>query len=209
MKTSLVVDIIALVLMSIFDLSAYAATPIVNFDCEKAKRPVEYVICSSTELIDAESIFEKSYNSAKADLDDDSKKKLSKNYKQWWKQLGPRCGLSNQKEHPSPELIEQTKDCVFQAFKSDAKYFKEDIEYFNNTHQNKGKESNSVVQEVQPKKPEDSSIAGIIIFVLIVLGAAGAASESEFCWNRWDALSRGKYFRLDGNHDDNGPGFYL
>lgn len=80
------------------------------FDCNKATLGVDYVICSSPQLLDAEARLEDAYRAARAVRGDDVK--IAQ--RAWAKSYGPNCGLPA-KGQPTPAEIRATHDCVARA----------------------------------------------------------------------------------------------
>jgi hypothetical protein len=81
------------------------------FDCAKATLGVEYVICSSPQLLEAEAREEDAYHAARDALGDDEIR-----YQHEWYTtiLGQSCGLPAN-GRPSPAKIRASQNCVAQA----------------------------------------------------------------------------------------------
>jgi hypothetical protein len=85
-------------------------SPPSSFDCSKAFLSVDYVICSSPQLMAAEARLEDAYRAARAARGDDVKTAQ----RAWVKSYGPSCGLPA-KGQPSPTEIRASRDCVTKA----------------------------------------------------------------------------------------------
>ena len=77
------------------------------FDCARASMGVDYVICASASLLDAEARLEDAYKAARLARGDEVKAEQIA----WNKRYGPECGLPL-RGPPPPEQISQARGCI-------------------------------------------------------------------------------------------------
>lgn len=97
------------------------------FDCSKAFLQTDFVICSSSDLLKAETDLEKLWHLFLSDKDEAEKKVILEDQRNWIKQYGERCGVHG-KGRPSEAVIEAARPCVKQALGDRADYLSVQVE---------------------------------------------------------------------------------
>ncbi len=81
----------AYIFLAVFSMSTYSQAW--AFDCTKAFLPVDFVICSSQQVMQANEIHEKAWFATQARLDIAQKKALLDDQRKWIKHYPPQCGI--------------------------------------------------------------------------------------------------------------------
>ncbi|MDD5459010.1 MAG: hypothetical protein PHF37_06435 [Phycisphaerae bacterium] len=97
------------------------------FDCSKAFLQTDFVICSSPDLLKAETDLEKLWHLFLSDKDEVEKKVILEDQRNWIKQYAERCKVHG-KGRPSEAVIEAARPCVKQALGDRADYLSVQIE---------------------------------------------------------------------------------
>jgi uncharacterized protein YecT (DUF1311 family) len=89
------------------------ATPLfaAGFDCGKAAAPMDYVICSSPRLQEANDALATAWHTARKTLDAAARKALVNDQRAWIHRVTAQCGLPGRGK-PSAAVIAQAQDCV-------------------------------------------------------------------------------------------------
>ena len=104
---------------------------VMAFDCKKAFLPVDFVICSSTQVMKANEIHEKAWHSIRAHLNQAQKKSLLDDQRQWLKTFPPTCGIPSSGK-PLSIISPDSQQCVLKALVSRTEYLNNYIYSSNN-----------------------------------------------------------------------------
>jgi len=89
----------------------------IDFDCSRTTLGVDYVICASPQLMDAEARLEEAYRAARASQGDEVKMAQ----REWSKSYGPNCGLPARGQPSSAESL-RARDCVLNSMNKRTAY---------------------------------------------------------------------------------------
>ena len=90
-----------------------------EFDCKKASMASDYVICSHSDLIDANSVLANAWLTSRSDMGGDEKQASLKDQQIWLRRLNSQCGLPS-RGRPSDDVILNSRMCVLNRIKARA-----------------------------------------------------------------------------------------
>jgi len=126
----------ACIFLAVFSMSTYSQ--VWAFDCTKAFLPIDFVICSSQQVMQANEIHEKAWFASRARLDITQKKALLDDQRKWLKRYPPQCGIPA-KGKPLETISHDIQQCVIAELSSRTEFL-----------QNFPYSSDSSIQSFQP-----------------------------------------------------------
>lgn len=95
-------------------ITSMVSIGVLAFDCKKEFLPVDFVICSSTQVMEANEDHENAWYATRARLNKVQKKELLDNQREWLKQYPPTCGIPSSGK-PISVISIDSQQCVIKA----------------------------------------------------------------------------------------------
>lgn len=148
------------------------------FDCSKASLPVDFVICSDPQVLQANQVHETAWFAARARLDDTQKKVLLTDQRQWLQQFPPTCGVAARGKRPDA-ISPTTQQCTVKALLARAEFLQQ------YDPPRAGVQPSTASAEAQPTSSNQGGGAAS--------PTASADKMSPSQWGQFDALMQEQY----------------